>query len=133
MRRFRKRAEGAEGRASHGVDEIRHNRSGDAVLLRLSGMLITGVREFDIVGRYGGEEFVIILPETALAATCEVAERLRTLVSNTFENTNVPKITVSIGVASCQPETPNLDALVQIADVAMYAAKKSGGNRVMLV
>jgi diguanylate cyclase (GGDEF)-like protein len=84
-----------------------------------------------LVGRYGGEEFVIILPETTSAATCEVAERLRVMISKAFENTSTPRITVSIGVATCQPETPDLEALVQIADVAMYSAKKTGGNRVV--
>ena len=115
------------------VNDQYGHATGDAVLIRLSGLLKTGVREFDIVGRYGGEEFVIILPETTSAATYEVAERLRILISNAFENTDIPRITVSIGVASCQPETPDLEALVQIADIAMYSAKKSGGNRVMLV
>jgi len=110
-------------------DQYGHS-TGDTVLLRLSGLLKTGVREFDIVGRYGGEEFVIILPETSASATFEVAERLRILISKAFENTDLPIITVSIGTASSQLETPDLDALIHFADIAMYAAKKSGGNRV---
>ena len=106
---------------------------GDKVLLKLSGLLKNGVREFDIVGRYGGEEFVILLPETSLSATFEVAERLRILISKAFENTELPIVSVSMGVASSKPETPDLDALVHIADIAMYAAKKTGGNRVALM
>jgi diguanylate cyclase (GGDEF)-like protein len=110
-------------------DQFGH-AAGDAVLLRLSSLLKTSVREFDIVGRYGGEEFVIILPETSPSATYEVAERLRLLISKHFENIDIPLITVSIGAASSLPETADLDSLIHFADIAMYTAKKSGGNRV---
>jgi diguanylate cyclase (GGDEF)-like protein len=104
--------------------------TGDAVLRYLADLLTGSVREFDIVGRYGGEEFVVILPETDLPSALEIAERLRSQINTTFQTSDLPQITVSIGVASGQSETPDLEALVHNADIAMYLAKKSGGNQV---
>lgn len=110
-------------------DQYSH-ATGDAVLRSLSDLLKNSVREFDIVGRYGGEEFVVILPETELSAATEIAERLRILINKTFESGKLPQITVSIGVASITQDTPDLDTLVDIADGAMYIAKKSGGDQI---
>jgi len=88
------------------------------------------VREIDVVGRYGGEEMVVVLPEADLFSAREVAERLRQAIQQGFEGTNLPSITVSIGAASLLSDTPDFAALVHRADVAMYLAKKKGGNLV---
>jgi diguanylate cyclase (GGDEF)-like protein len=112
------------------VNDRYSHATGDAVLRQLADLLKESVREFDIVGRYGGEEFVIILPETDSPAAFEIAERLRILINTAFDSGELPKITVSIGSASSQNDIPDLDHLVHIADSAMYVAKKSGGDRV---
>lgn len=106
---------------------------GDAVLCQLADLLKASVREFDIVGRYGGEEFVVLLPETELPAAAEIAERLRWQIYTTFKKNDLPQITVSIGAASGQADTPDLDALIHDADRAMYQAKTMGGDRVEIV
>jgi diguanylate cyclase (GGDEF)-like protein len=110
-------------------DQFSH-ATGDAVLRQLADLLKSSVREFDIVGRYGGEEFVVILPETDLSAAVEIAERLRWQILTTFNASSLPSITVSIGVSSSQTNPQDLDTLIHNADNAMYQAKKSGGNRV---
>jgi diguanylate cyclase (GGDEF)-like protein len=103
---------------------------GDAVLKQLADLLKNSLREFDIVGRYGGEEFVIVLPETGLTAAVEIAERLRLQINTTFKTSSLPPITVSIGAASIQADTPDLETLIHYADNAMYQAKNSGGDQV---
>ena len=112
------------------VNDQYSHATGDAVLRRLSDLLEDSVREFDIIGRYGGEEFVVILPETDSLAALEIAERLRQLINADFDTSDLPKITVSIGSASSSTETADLGDLVHTADNAMYTAKKSGGDRV---
>jgi diguanylate cyclase (GGDEF)-like protein/PAS domain S-box-containing protein len=101
---------------------------GDQILKTVATMLLGTVREkIDSCFRYGGDEFSVIVPETAAANAALVAERLRTQVSDKFEG----KITASIGVAEW---TVGLDAkaLIEKADHAMYAAKTSGRNCVTI-
>jgi diguanylate cyclase (GGDEF)-like protein len=88
------------------------------------------VRDIDILGRYGGEEFVILLPETDRAAALYVAERLRENVTATPIETDRAAITltISLGVATSTPTTENLTPLIDQADGAMYKAKQAGGN-----
>ena len=91
--------------------------------------LTTHLRTGDLVSRYGGEEFLVILPDTPPAGAMQVAERLREAVAAI---TGLPKaMTVSIGVAAChQDETA--DRLVARADAALYIAKNTGRNRVVM-
>ena len=88
-----------------------------------------------MLGRVGGEEFAILLPQTGLVAAAEVAERLRAAV----EQDSVPRpdgaplrITISIGVAALQG-AESLDTLVSRADTALYQAKRAGRNRVRIL
>jgi diguanylate cyclase (GGDEF)-like protein len=90
------------------------------------------VRDIDIVGRYGGEEFLILLPENDLPAARLVGERLRRAVAELSIANKLGEIciTISVGVATAHPETKDLTALIEHADQAMYFAKQSGRNRV---
>lgn len=106
-------------------DRFGHNE-GDAVLSGVSALVRNGLRESEIAGRWGGEEFLIILPETSLDLAMPVAERLRgSIESHRF---SIPeRVTVSVGIAAFRPgDTPH--ELIQRADAALYSAKESGRN-----
>jgi len=101
---------------------------GDTVLATLATLLASNARETDIVGRWGGEEFLIICPETSLELVHTLAERYRQQLE-CHDFGPVGQVTSSFGVAASKPEdTPEL--LVQRADEALYSAKESGRNRV---
>jgi diguanylate cyclase (GGDEF)-like protein/PAS domain S-box-containing protein len=107
--------------------------TGDRVLQAFAEVLRRSLRRMDVPGRLGGEEFAVILPGADLAGAHKLAERLRQAV----ESMRVPdaegepvRITVSIGVASFNPETATFDALLKRADEALYRAKRHGRNRV---
>ncbi len=101
-------------------------------MIALANKCREGVREIDLVSRYGGEEFVILLPETDLEAAREIAERLRTSIAEMKVPTETGeiRITVSLGVATCNEQTLDLDTLIDHADQALYVAKHKGRNRV---
>lgn len=107
---------------------------GDAVLRGVASRLRGGCRRYDTVGRYGGEEFVAVLPGCDDRLASEVAERLRAAVAANPIHTpagDVP-VSVSIGVATTDAHVPRTDALVHAADVALYRAKRGGRNRVVV-
>ena len=115
------------------VNDTHGHQAGDAVLKRLSELLGREARAIDRVCRYGGEEFTVILPETDLEAAAIIAERLRASVeAQPFDvEAGAPlRITVSIGVASWPLQGEGVDTLVAAADTALYAAKRSGRNRI---
>ena len=101
--------------------------AGDAVLQRLGEILHKSVRENDLIFRYGGEEFTVILPATDAKAALYVAERIRAATeAAVFEEGTIDlKLTISIGVATC-PDAPSVHDLVVDADKALYAAKQRG-------
>lgn len=107
---------------------------GDIILEELAERLKHNLRSIDILGRYGGEEFVILLPETSVEMACDVAERLRQIVEKkpfTPNKLSLP-ITVSIGVATTTGERCSLETLIEHADHAMYRSKDAGRNQVHL-
>lgn len=108
---------------------------GDQVLREFSDCLRSNLREFDLIGRYGGEEFVVLLPETDLQGAREVAERLRSSVAALKIQTNRGDtgITVSIGVCNRTPELQNLEAFINQAGQALHMAKKRRLNRVAII
>lgn len=101
---------------------------GDDVLLCFAELLRMDIRQTDLVARLGGEEFVVLLPETTEEGARILAERYRARV----ESTNFPgrKITTSIGLACWQPRYERPEQFIDAADQAMYAAKRAGRNRV---
>ena len=106
---------------------------GDAALQTLAKTLRTGVRPSDLLGRMGGEEFALLLPETDSRAAVMMAERLRSAVAElavTFADRPL-RLTVSIGVATLVDATADLGTLLQVADQALYAAKGAGRNAVV--
>jgi diguanylate cyclase (GGDEF)-like protein/PAS domain S-box-containing protein len=109
---------------------------GDQVLRTLSAECFLSVlRKMDMAGRYGGEEFVFLLPETTLACAVSAAERIRKLVNNTVINSAYGPIqaTVSLGVATLEKPTINVQQLIVTADKALYNAKEKGRNRVEFI
>lgn len=104
---------------------------GDSVLQTLVRTCGACLRRTDAVGRLGGEEFLVLLPDTDEHAAAEVGERLRAvLAALEVATAGQPlRITVSIGVASRRPDTPSLESLLKSADDALYAAKAAGRNQ----
>ena len=107
---------------------------GDIILKQVAELLRNHVRETDVVARYGGEEFLLLLPETTEAAAREVAEKIRTAVSEQpFPHTGIApesKLTISLGVATSSADLSEARELISKADHALYGAKQAGRNRV---
>ncbi len=106
---------------------------GDQVLRIVARLMMNGVRPTDLVTRYGGEEFLVVLPNTNRSEARIMAERIRLLVSAaemiTAEELTLPAVTVSIGIAQMD-DHENMADLIHDADTAMYLAKTNGRNRV---
>lgn len=102
--------------------------AGDAVLQKLSKIMKDIIRDVDFLCRYGGDEFVSILPETDASFALDVAERMRKKIS---AQKIQPKITLSIGIASFPHDARDKSRLIDLADQACYEAKQRGGNRVL--
>ena len=105
---------------------------GDQVIVAIANICRQIFRKVDIVGRYGGEEFSVLLPETSLETAHEVAERLRRTVASTTVHHLGKKIsvTVSMGIASLHGSATTINELMEMADQALYSAKRKGRNRV---
>ncbi|NTV36071.1 MAG: diguanylate cyclase, partial [Anaerolineaceae bacterium] len=106
--------------------------AGDQILKQLAGKCRKCIREVDVLGRYGGEEFVILLLECEIDKAEKIAERIRAAIEAThFQSTNEEiSITISIGVAAMKPEIKDFEKLVSLADQALYQAKQKGRNNV---
>jgi len=107
--------------------------AGDQVLITVANAIRTPLRPNDLVARFGGEEFAVLLPETTLKNASIIAERLRKHVSRAdpgeLDGKVLPKVTISLGIAGRLPGY-TLDMMIAAADVAMYHAKRNGKNRV---
>lgn len=106
---------------------------GDQVLRIFSDTVKKNLREFDLIGRYGGEEFVVLLPETDLEMASQAAERVRQAVEDLSVDTPIgaAKFTVSMGVSQVTQAIPNLAALIDRSSQALHEAKSQGRNRVV--
>jgi polar amino acid transport system substrate-binding protein len=111
------------------INDQHGHLEGDTVLSHLAKILQQTTRETDLIGRWGGEEFLIILPETNAAMAYRIAEKLRTAIAAEPFST-VDHITGSFGLAEAQ-EQQSPRQLLQIADEALYRAKEKGRNCVM--
>ena len=98
--------------------------AGDTLLVKIAKVILKETRGIDLVVRYGGEEFLILLPETGLPLACEVAERIRKSVKAKI------KITVSLGISSYHEGMKKKKDLIKKADEALYQAKQNGRNRI---
>jgi two-component system, cell cycle response regulator len=111
-------------------DEYGH-LNGDAVLKEISRRIHLAVRSYDFVGRYGGEEFLIVLPHCSLDNLRAVAERIRCAVAESPICTSTAKMAVTVSIGGIATSSPILDLeLLSAADSALYAAKRNGRNRV---
>jgi diguanylate cyclase (GGDEF)-like protein len=118
-----------------GVNDTYGHHAGDLVLRGVAGVLKANVRATDTVGRYGGEEFMLILPETDVDDAAVLAEKLRQLVLAArvdIDGRLQVNVTVSIGVAGGTGRQLRVEELVRDADAAMYSAKALGRNQVYI-
>lgn len=106
--------------------------AGDDILRGVANIISAEVRAYDIAGRFGGEEFVVMLPATNETESVHVAERIRARIASLPLPTPDDKLTVSIGAAVFPHHSETLAELLHTADMAMYSAKASGRNRVHL-
>ena len=119
------------------VNDTYGHLAGDQVLRAVAGIIGSQLRDYDIAGRYGGEEFAVLLPHTQPGQARRIAERLRMAVAAarlTASPVGGPgtslHVTVSVGVACLADCGPELQALIAAADTALYDAKAAGRNRV---
>ena len=110
------------------INDTHGHQTGDQVLVDFSRRIAGLLRRPDLLARFGGEEFVLLLPETSQEEAVAVAERILARVAEPAEG--LPPITVSIGVATNRPDEAEIDALLARADRALYKAKDEGRNRV---
>ncbi len=115
------------------INDIHGHFTGDHVLRNIATRCVKQLRRIDILGRYGGDEFVILLPETPMRMGSLVAERLRRCVADAVipKENELIQTSISLGVSGLTTDVTSLDALIKRADTAMYAAKQSGRNQVM--
>lgn len=109
------------------------HKAGDKVLEEVSNIFRKSLRDIDLIGRYGGEEFIILLPESDRDSSSIVAERIRNDIENAviLINGESIKITISIGAAELLADSKcSLDTLTLRADEALYLSKERGRNRV---
>ena len=112
------------------INDRHGHLAGDRVLADAVAQMRGVLRRVDLLGRYGGEEFVALLPETGVAAALAVAERMRAALAAQPAIEGRPACTASIGVTTVAAGDAGLDALLARADAALYRAKRAGRNRV---
>jgi diguanylate cyclase (GGDEF)-like protein len=115
------------------INDTHGHGAGDAVLVAVAKTLQKESRAYDLVGRWGGEEFIVALPSTGEDRALIVAERLREAIAKlkvTSHDGTAVTLSASIGAAQLAPNAESLDQLVDRADRAMYRAKVGGRNRV---
>lgn len=116
------------------VNDTHGHACGDQVLRWLSDQLPAQLRPNDLLGRYGGEEFVALLPDADLSTAYKVAERMRSTIAahpSNLDNLTV-RITLSIGIATAKDANYDLETCLAHADVGLYRAKQAGRNRIEL-
>ena len=116
------------------VNDTHGHAVGDQVLRMIAERCRSNIREVDILGRYGGEEFTIILPEAGPPEAHAISERLRKHIARMPITTTAGpvSVTISLGTANLTSEVPNLSKLIDCADFAMYEAKRRGRNNVCI-
>jgi len=112
------------------INDEHGHPAGDEVLRRVGGILQKAMRSYDEIGRYGGEEFIAVLPETNLSQAIAAAERIRACIEQADVHYNKLKfnLTISIGAVASFGKEDTPQGLIERADMALYAAKQSGRN-----
>ena len=111
------------------VNDTYSHRVGDIVLVELSSLIQQNIRNSDSLFRMGGEEFIVLFPNTSLKSTVEIAEKLRTLVEKNLNTLNEKAITISIGITQIH-ESDTEDSLYRRVDKLLYVSKRTGKNKV---
>ncbi len=111
------------------INDNHGHQAGDHALVEIASLLVSSSRETDVVGRWGGEEFMVVLPHTDLAGACRLAEKMRAAIAN-HEFDGIGQQTASFGVATYHIDDQPND-LVARADAALYEAKNAGRNLVV--
>ena len=111
------------------INDTFGHQVGDEVLVELAKIINNEIRDTDTAARFGGEEFVILLPRTSCNEAFFLVERLRRHVQRRYDNDT--KVTISAGIADCPRHGDTLKKLIGAADKALYKAKKKGRNRVI--
>jgi diguanylate cyclase (GGDEF)-like protein len=117
------------------INDLHGHPSGDRVLVAVAAAIRTAIRQGDLFGRIGGEEFALVLPRVTRREAQAVAERMRNAVANlavVLESGSLQHITVSIGVAFDASSRAGLSEMVSLADRAMYEAKRAGRDQVVV-
>jgi diguanylate cyclase (GGDEF)-like protein/PAS domain S-box-containing protein len=117
------------------VNDTHGHMVGDIVLQTVANTCRAALRETDIIGRWGGEEFSVVLPEADRIGAAMIAERIRRIVGDLDIQVgqDVIHVTVSVGAATMNDQCRTIDALMDIADRALYVAKQAGRNQVKLI
>jgi diguanylate cyclase (GGDEF)-like protein len=113
------------------VNDRYGHETGDAVLTQVGRLLTESSRYGDVVARVGGEEFLILLPDTDEAGTLVVAEKVRALIAGMVVPGMSDGMTTSVGATTMRPDDLTTASLLRRVDVAMYEAKQTGRNRVV--
>ena len=114
------------------VNDTYGHLAGDHILREVAHLVRSRIRRGEVFGRYGGEEFALLLPETNMQGTLTLANELRTIVADaelTFDSQRIP-ITISLGVAQWTPTIRTAEEFIRVADAKLYQAKREGRNRV---
>ena len=114
------------------VNDTHGHQAGDGVLREAAQRIRRAIRPYDALGRYGGEEFLVVLPGCGAAEAREIAERIRLQICATaiLAGDSSLELTASLGVAGAAGREIDIDALIRAADDALYRAKDAGRNRV---
>jgi diguanylate cyclase (GGDEF)-like protein len=112
------------------INDTHGHGPGDEVLAAVAATLRASIREGDFAGRYGGEEFILLFPDTDIAGGRVAAEAIRAAIESTTTATAVGSVTASIGLASMPEHALDAAALIRLSDRALYTAKSRGRNRV---
>jgi diguanylate cyclase (GGDEF)-like protein len=117
------------------INDENGHLAGSHVLMEMATIILSSVRDTDIVARYGGDEFVVVLPETGVEQATHVADRIRKKIAgNIFTGGRrlELRLTASFGIASFPEHAQSPQQLVACADTAMYEAKAHGKNRISI-
>ena len=117
------------------VNDNYGHQVGDDVLVKTASVLMSCIREYDIAGRYGGEEFLVVLPQTGAKTAEIVAERCRKNIEDLefpLSDGKTLKVSASFGVASAATEEASMNEMIHAADAALYRAKENGRNCVVM-